>query len=568
MVSCVTAHTLRLNAVLLILVLFPGIASAQADPAEVTLGERLFLETRFAQFFKTFLDTGRGVNDRMTKGDPAMNRTVRALGAALSGPFTGESMNCRACHLVDEHLETPGGGMRSYSDFARRSPIPARPEDTKTTSPRNSPSLVNASLFREPGKQFHFDAEFATLEDLIASAFTSRNFGWLSGERAQAVRHLARVIREDNGQGPLAGDFGNLPYAVVLTGTGQMPEEFRLPASFRVNVYSASDEDIFRAMAKLVAAYTAQLEFSRDQRGNFNLSPYDRFLDVNKLPQSPLPGETQIAYSRRLLQQLNSLEAQGRLKYVTRNPNSQNEQFDFHDLPFRFDREEVLGMKIFLREPKAAVASPAELVAGGVSNCIACHAAPNFTDFRFHNTGSTQTEYDAIHGNGSFALLSIPDLAARNANHNAWLPATEQHPLAKEPFRSVPVLSDRSLTDLGVWNIFANPDFPKTQAMLTSILCQQFGTGPFSCTPELLLPKTIGIFKTPGLRDLGHSAPFMHTGAFNNLPQVAAFYRTNSDKSRAGTLRNGAPQLSGIALKPVDIEPLVLFLRALNEDYN
>jgi len=104
----------------------PASASRHAfDPPEVTNGERLFLETRFAQFFKAYLDAGGRVNTPVPAGDPVMNLTV-TTGSGLPGPFTGLSMNCRACHLVDEHVGTPGGGMRTYGDFARRSPIPAR----------------------------------------------------------------------------------------------------------------------------------------------------------------------------------------------------------------------------------------------------------------------------------------------------------------------------------------------------------------------------------------------------------------------------------------------------------
>jgi hypothetical protein len=36
-----------------------------ADPPEITTGERLFLETRFAQFFKQFLSGGASVNDSL-----------------------------------------------------------------------------------------------------------------------------------------------------------------------------------------------------------------------------------------------------------------------------------------------------------------------------------------------------------------------------------------------------------------------------------------------------------------------------------------------------------------------
>lgn len=124
---------------------------------------------------------------------------------------------------------------------------------------------------------------------------------------------------------------------------------------------------------------------------------------------------------------------------------------------------------MFLAEPAALPASLAELAAGKIGNCIACHAAPNFTDFKLHNTGTTQKEYDAFptHGANAFFTLPLPTLATRTVND---LPATEQHPNASERFRSIP--SDgTTLTDLGVWNVFANPDVPGPQSKLRTILC-------------------------------------------------------------------------------------------------
>ena len=182
---------------------------APADPPEITIGERLFLETRFAQFFQQFLGGGAGVNDPLPVGDPVMDKTV-TIGEPLPGPFAGLSMNCRACHLVDEHVETSGGTMRTYADFARRSPVPAR-TDGATTAPRNSPSLVNATLPRSGRLLLHFDAEFATTAGLVEATFSGRNFGWLPGERAQAGAHLARIVRVDVGTGGLAPDFGGFP---------------------------------------------------------------------------------------------------------------------------------------------------------------------------------------------------------------------------------------------------------------------------------------------------------------------------------------------------------------------
>ena len=205
--------------------------TGEADPAEITNGERLFLETRFAQFFKDFLGDGGSVNEPLPAGDPALDKVVNwklPSDQFEPGPFASQSMNCRSCHFVDEQLDAADYGMRTYSDFARRSPIPAR-EDGHTTTVRNSPPLVNASL---PRKKFflHFDAEFPTMVDLVKGTLTGRNYGYLANEQAEAIAHIARIVLEDDGMGDLASEFENIPYATLLTGTDPtLPEGFVLP---------------------------------------------------------------------------------------------------------------------------------------------------------------------------------------------------------------------------------------------------------------------------------------------------------------------------------------------------
>lgn len=108
-------------------------------PAEVEVGERLFLETRFAQFF--FAHGGANVNAPLKKGDPVLAKlAVAKLGASnVRGPFAGQAMNCAACHLNEElkgKRGVPGRGVETFADFARRSPVPVR-EDGKTTTARN-----------------------------------------------------------------------------------------------------------------------------------------------------------------------------------------------------------------------------------------------------------------------------------------------------------------------------------------------------------------------------------------------------------------------------------------------
>lgn len=548
----------------------PASAKVTGTPgAEGSVGERLFVETRFAQFFRAHLAAGGKVNDTLPAGDPVM---THGHPAGVAGPFARMSMNCRSCHFVDEFVDAQGNNMRTYTDFVTRSPIPSRP-DGKTTAPRNSPPLVNASLDRQGGTLFHFDGEFSTLEDLIAGTFTGRNFGWLPGQKAEAIHHIAQVMRDDDGTGDIAQQFDGLPYRKLFTGANpDIPDELRLPPDFRVLILSASDQEIFDAVVKVVAAYVNGLRFSQtDDGGNLIRSPFDVFLSRNGLPQQPNSGETPLDYSRRLLTLVNAL---GSPQFVTSNPNNPTNlhgKFQFHPgQGFVFGAQELAGLKIFLAEPSAVPPSAPELAAGQIGNCIACHAAPNFTDFKLHNTGIAQAEYDAIHGNGSFAGLDIPSLGARTSND---LPATELHPSAKEFFRSVPILANPALTDLGVWNVFLNPDMSNPlasspQAKIRAILCEEHL--PIACSTVSdsdLLNEAIARFKTPGLRDLGHSAPYMHNGQFDTLDDAVGFYLGTSNRARAGTLRNGINAVRGIALLPTDIAPLVAFLKSLNEDY-
>ena len=80
-------------------------------------------------------------------------------------------------------------------------------------------------------------------------------------------------------------------------------------------------------------------------------------------------------------------------------------------------------------------------------------------------------------------------------------------------------------------------------------------------------------FRTPSLRNLRTTYPYMHNGKFGTLENAVGFYIGMSNLARAGTLRNRADALRGIALQALplqpadDIAPLVAFLKSLNEDY-
>jgi hypothetical protein len=411
---------------------------------------------------------------------------------------------------------------------------------------------------------FHFDGEFSTMEDLIVGTFTGRNFGWLPGQKTEAIHHIAQVMREDDGSGVIAQQFDGLSYGILFTGANPaIPDELRLPPEFRAFIGSGTDQEIFDAVVKVVAAYVKQLQFSQqEESGALIRSPFDVFLEINGLPQQPDSNETPLDYSRRLLTLVNRL---ANPQFIASNPHRENGLFQFHTQPFQFGAQELEGLKIFLAEPSATPPTRQEPSTGKIGNCLVCHAAPNFTDFKLHNTGTTQREYDSIHGVNSFAALTIPTLATRNGNYNGFLPATEVHPNASERFRAIPTLADPALTDLGVWNVFANPDRPNPQAKIKAILCDD--QLPCRLSDTTLLDRAIARFKTPGLRDLSHSAPFMHNGQLATLSDIIDFYIEVFGQVRAGRLRNGDVQLQGIALTTGDIASLVAFLKSLVEDY-
>jgi len=197
----------------------------------------------------------------------------------------------------------------------------------------------------------------------------------------------------------------------------------------------------------------------------------------------------------------------------------------------------------------------------GAGNCVACHVPPTFSDFRFHSTGASQEEYDAVHGGGAFAALAIPQLAERNARPELYLPPSPRLPTAAGRFRAAAASDSPGQTDLGLWNIWANPDVPAPQSTIAGTL------GVEGQAPGDVLPRTIALFKTPGLRDLGQSAPYLHSGRMDSLEDVVRFYIAFSQKARLARVRNASPDLARIFLTEEAVAPLAAFLRSLNEDY-
>ncbi|NJB82779.1 cytochrome-c peroxidase [Wenyingzhuangia aestuarii] len=81
--------------------------------------------------------------------------------------------------------------------------------------------------------------------------------------------------------------------------------------------------------------------------------------------------------------------------------------------------------------------------------------------------------------------------------------------------------------------------------------------------------KTYG-FRTPTLRNLRHTAPYMHNGKLTTLKKVLEFYEDISNgKSQNPNITQLDPLVNKIELKGKDMSPIISFFNSLNsEDYD
>ncbi|MFH2203267.1 MAG: cytochrome c peroxidase [Elusimicrobiota bacterium] len=76
-----------------------------------------------------------------------------------------------------------------------------------------------------------------------------------------------------------------------------------------------------------------------------------------------------------------------------------------------------------------------------------------------------------------------------------------------------------------------------------------------------LRKEDIGRFRTPSLRELKYTAPYMHNGIFQTLAEVVDFYNEGG-----GETPNKSPQLKPLALTAAEKDDLIAFLEALSGD--
>ena len=433
--------------------------------------------------------------------------------------------SCVSCHQIDQQYQAGRNlGMRIYADFTPSSPVPLRLEDKISKTLRNTPGLVGIGSPYLQQRFSHWDGEFSDHSQTVLGNFSGRNMGWLPQEKNQALAHIVEVMQKDDGQGALAQEFGGAYQKVLLGIDPSIPDELRLDKKDRLDVFKASQEKILALVVRLVTAYLDDLDFEKNDRQHYIGSPYDKFLAANNLPAAPRKQQTVHQYMQELRASFIKIKQP---RFIAKK------YFSTHKKELGFGAQEWAGLQVFFNLPKA----DGSLHQG---MCLSCHKPPLFTDEKFHNVGITQFEYDNVHGEGGFSHLALPELSNRDSRRRF-----EQ-------------------ADLGVWEFFARKNKPSLTQYLRNLFC--WNNQP--CNNNDILPRLVGRFKTPGLRNLNHSDPYFHNGSSPHLMHLLHQYKRASELMRKGELRNGDPLLKNMQLGHYEIHALSAFLESLNEDYD
>lgn len=149
----------------------------------------------------------------------------------------------------------------------------------------------------------------------------------------------------------------------------------------------------------------------------------------------------------------------------------------------------------------------------GAAGCVRCHAGPLLSDGEFHNLGVPPRGGGAPRDSGRYDGLRR---------------------LAADPFAATGAHSDA-------------PDGERAREL-----------GRLLGGPEQW-----GAFQTPSLRNVQHTAPYMHAGQFATLHEVLHFYSTLEGAVGAG--HHGESTLQPLQLEPAQVEALVAFLCSLGD---
>lgn len=149
----------------------------------------------------------------------------------------------------------------------------------------------------------------------------------------------------------------------------------------------------------------------------------------------------------------------------------------------------------------------------GKGHCTQCHSGPNFSDGEFHNL---------------------------------QLPSQKDNPKNSGRFSAIPLIKSNVMNIIGLYSDATSMDHISTAKTRGLIQTQEQWAA----------------FKTPTLRNVADTAPYMHDGSINSLAEVIDFYSTFSENPSTGGHHSNA-LLTSIDLNAEEEKQLEAFLHSL-----
>jgi cytochrome c peroxidase len=285
-----------------------------------------------------------------------------------------------------------------------------------------------------------------------------------------------------------------------------MPQSIRMYSIANIGTFSALDRILKSASQKSISP---QEEFAIRSSGRIETSP-------NKDPGSVEPSNPAIPENLRNLIEGIILNVAVSIESYERTIISNESPFDMFverlstaptmekALDSSFGANELAGLNLFL----------------GRGKCDLCHQGPNFSDSQFHNVGlewNPQVDDKKLPVGRAEALLG----------------------LRGNPFgcKSPALIQARKRANLPILRSCEDIDFLKTDSL-----------------------EAVNAFKTPTLRNLKLTLPYMHDGRFSTLEEVIDHYNSPSDKSAIG---HKEETLQALSLTKREKEALKAFLLSL-----
>jgi hypothetical protein len=174
--------------------------------------------------------------------------------------------------------------------------------------------------------------------------------------------------------------------------------------------------------------------------------------------------------------------------------------------------------------------------------CASCHSVPTFTGATVANAGDERLERMRM-GDGALAVYD-------NGFYNTGVRPITEDPGngGVDPFGN-PLSDARYLQQL-------NAPYPINSSIVTTV------PGPLQAGERTAVD---GAFKTPGLRNVELTGPYMHNGGLATLRQVVDFYNRGGDFAHQN-MASLDPRIAPLGLSDDQKNALVAFMLALTDE--